>query len=156
MESAPSATGINRENKFINIFYFFPRPAFPTLQPPFVPSFLPHDNHFSLAKSPTNTRPFPATKKPTEQYWMLSKTGEIRRDEACLDYAGDDVVLYPCHGSRGNQYWNFSADTHLLRHGSSDRCLAINEAKNKLIMQDCNTAVEAQRWSFQNYDASKL
>uniref|UniRef100_A0AAG5DK26 Polypeptide N-acetylgalactosaminyltransferase n=1 Tax=Anopheles atroparvus TaxID=41427 RepID=A0AAG5DK26_ANOAO len=90
------------------------------------------------------------------QYWMLSKTGEIRRDEACLDYAGDDVVLYPCHGSRGNQYWNFSADTHLLRHGSSDRCLAINEAKNKLIMQDCNAAVEAQRWLFQNYDASKL
>ncbi|XP_053659473.1 putative polypeptide N-acetylgalactosaminyltransferase 9 [Anopheles marshallii] len=90
------------------------------------------------------------------RYWMLSKTGEIRRDEACLDYAGDDVVLYPCHGSRGNQYWNYSNDSHLLRHGSSDRCLAINEAKNKLIMQDCNAAVEAQRWSFQNYDASKL
>ncbi|XP_053670020.1 putative polypeptide N-acetylgalactosaminyltransferase 9 [Anopheles nili] len=90
------------------------------------------------------------------QYWMLSKTGEIRRDEACLDYAGDDVVLYPCHGSRGNQYWNYSEDSHLLRHGSSDRCLAINEAKNKLIMQDCNVAVEAQRWSFQNYDANKL
>nr|XP_040232071.2 putative polypeptide N-acetylgalactosaminyltransferase 9 isoform X5 [Anopheles coluzzii] len=90
------------------------------------------------------------------QYWMLSKTGEIRRDEACLDYAGDDVVLYPCHGSRGNQYWNYSDQSHLLRHGSSDRCLAINEAKNKLIMQDCNAAVEAQRWSFQNYDASKL
>uniref|UniRef100_A0A182NPH4 Polypeptide N-acetylgalactosaminyltransferase n=1 Tax=Anopheles dirus TaxID=7168 RepID=A0A182NPH4_9DIPT len=90
------------------------------------------------------------------QYWMLSKTGEIRRDEACLDYAGDDVVLYPCHGSRGNQYWNYSDESHLLRHGSSDRCLAINEAKNKLIMQDCNAAVEAQRWTFQNYDAAKL
>lgn len=34
---------------------------------------------------------------------MLSKTGEIRRDEACLDYSGSDVVLYPCHGSKGNQ-----------------------------------------------------
>uniref|UniRef100_A0A182IUW7 Polypeptide N-acetylgalactosaminyltransferase n=1 Tax=Anopheles atroparvus TaxID=41427 RepID=A0A182IUW7_ANOAO len=99
---------------------------------------------------------YPCHNQGGNQYWMLSKTGEIRRDEACLDYAGDDVVLYPCHGSRGNQYWNFSADTHLLRHGSSDRCLAINEAKNKLIMQDCNAAVEAQRWLFQNYDASKL
>lgn len=37
------------------------------------------------------------------QYWMLSKAGEIRRDEACLDYAGHDVMLYPCHGSKGNQ-----------------------------------------------------
>ncbi|XP_049293409.1 putative polypeptide N-acetylgalactosaminyltransferase 9 isoform X1 [Anopheles funestus] len=99
---------------------------------------------------------YPCHNQGGNQYWMLSKTGEIRRDEACLDYAGDDVVLYPCHGSRGNQYWNYSDNTHLLRHGSSDRCLAINEAKNKLIMQDCNSAVEAQRWSFQNYDASKL
>ncbi|XP_052902160.1 putative polypeptide N-acetylgalactosaminyltransferase 9 isoform X1 [Anopheles moucheti] len=99
---------------------------------------------------------YPCHNQGGNQYWMLSKTGEIRRDEACLDYAGDDVVLYPCHGSRGNQYWNYSDGSHLLRHGSSDRCLAINEAKNKLIMQDCNAAVEAQRWSFQNYDSSKL
>jgi hypothetical protein len=34
---------------------------------------------------------------------MLSKTGEIRRDEACLDYSGTDVILYPCHGGKGNQ-----------------------------------------------------
>lgn len=37
---------------------------------------------------------------------MLSKAGEIRRDEACLDYAGQDVILYPCHGSQGNQVSN--------------------------------------------------
>ncbi len=42
------------------------------------------------------------------QYWMLSKEGEIRRDEACLDYAGSDVILYPCHGSRGNQFWMYN------------------------------------------------
>ena len=41
------------------------------------------------------------------QYWMLSKTGEIRRDEACLDFAGTDVILYPCHGSKGNQFWMY-------------------------------------------------
>lgn len=31
------------------------------------------------------------------QYWMLSKDGEIRRDESCVDYAGQDVryYLYP-------------------------------------------------------------
>uniref|UniRef100_A0A336MDC4 CSON014959 protein n=1 Tax=Culicoides sonorensis TaxID=179676 RepID=A0A336MDC4_CULSO len=29
------------------------------------------------------------------QFWMFSKNGEIRRDEACLDYAGQDVILYP-------------------------------------------------------------
>lgn len=39
---------------------------------------------------------------------MLSKEGEIRRDEACLDYAGQDVILYPCHGSKGNQLWFYN------------------------------------------------
>lgn len=39
---------------------------------------------------------------------MLSKAGEIRRDEACLDYSGGDVVLYPCHGSKGNQVYFFN------------------------------------------------
>ena len=39
---------------------------------------------------------------------MLSKTGEIRRDESCLDYSGTDVILYPCHGSKGNQQWIYN------------------------------------------------
>ena len=41
------------------------------------------------------------------QFWLYSKSGEIRRDEACLDYAGTDVILYPCHGAKGNQYWEY-------------------------------------------------
>lgn len=41
---------------------------------------------------------------------MLSKEGEIRRDEACMDYAGSDVILYPCHGSKGNQYWEYNPE----------------------------------------------
>ena len=36
---------------------------------------------------------------------MLTKTGEIRRDEGCIDYAGQYVMVYPCHGMRGNQEW---------------------------------------------------
>ena len=44
---------------------------------------------------------WPCHNQGGNQYWMFSKTGEIRRDEACLDYAGTDVILYPCHGSKG-------------------------------------------------------
>jgi hypothetical protein len=36
---------------------------------------------------------------------MLSQTGEIRRDESCIDYAGQSVMVYPCHGMLGNQEW---------------------------------------------------
>ena len=36
---------------------------------------------------------------------MLSKEGEIRRDEGCFDYAGNELMIYPCHGMKGNQEW---------------------------------------------------
>jgi len=39
------------------------------------------------------------------QFWMLSPDGEIRRDEGCIDYAGQFVMIYPCHGMKGNQEW---------------------------------------------------
>lgn len=39
---------------------------------------------------------------------MLSKDGEIRRDESCVDYAGKDVMIFPCHGMKGNQEWRYN------------------------------------------------
>ncbi|KMQ97467.1 polypeptide n-acetylgalactosaminyltransferase 9 [Lasius niger] len=87
---------------------------------------------------------------------MLSKTGEIRRDESCLDYSGSDVILYPCHGSKGNQQWIYSPQTNHIRHGSSDKCLAITESKQQLVMEECSQSAPRQRWSFENYDPSKL
>ncbi|XP_018325840.2 putative polypeptide N-acetylgalactosaminyltransferase 9 isoform X2 [Agrilus planipennis] len=99
---------------------------------------------------------FPCHRQGGNQYWMYTKTGEIRRDEACLDYSGQEVILYPCHGSKGNQFWEYDPDNVLLRHGSSQKCLAINAAKTKLSMESCRTDIERQKWKLENYDASKL
>ncbi|XP_049777503.1 putative polypeptide N-acetylgalactosaminyltransferase 9 isoform X1 [Schistocerca cancellata] len=99
---------------------------------------------------------YPCHRQGGNQYWMLSKAGEIRRDEACLDYAGQDVILYPCHGSKGNQFWQYHPDTKLLQHGSSKKCLAISENKQKLQMLECDENMERQHWKFENYDPSKL
>uniref|UniRef100_A0A1B6E8D1 Polypeptide N-acetylgalactosaminyltransferase n=1 Tax=Clastoptera arizonana TaxID=38151 RepID=A0A1B6E8D1_9HEMI len=99
---------------------------------------------------------YPCHKMGGNQYWMLSKAGEIRRDEACLDYAGEDVILYPCHGSQGNQFWQYKPETKLIQHGSSKKCLAISENKQKLLVQECNQLVPQQQWIFDNYDPSKL
>lgn len=100
--------------------------------------------------------PPPNTLDPMFQFWMYSKIGEIRRDESCLDYSGQEVVLYPCHGSKGNQYWDYDASLKLLRHGSSDKCLAINEGKNKLVMEHCDSDLARQQWTLENYDREKL
>jgi polypeptide N-acetylgalactosaminyltransferase len=72
-----------------------------------------------------------------------------------LDFAGTDVILYPCHGSKGNQYWQYSHTDSTLRHGSSRRCLAIAQNKEKLQMEECSEDNPRQRWRFQNYDPSK-
>ena len=48
------------------------------------------------------------------QFWLLSNNGEIRRDDACLDFAGHDVILYPCHGSKGNQLWSYDDDVSFI------------------------------------------
>ncbi|KAL5240914.1 hypothetical protein ACI65C_008324 [Semiaphis heraclei] len=97
---------------------------------------------------------YPCHKMGGNQYWMLSKIGEIRRDESCLDYAGSDVILYPCHGSKGNQYWNYDHRTKQLRHGSSRKCLSINSTKDKLLMEDCDLKMSRQMWLFENFNAT--
>ncbi|XP_055372588.1 putative polypeptide N-acetylgalactosaminyltransferase 9 isoform X2 [Condylostylus longicornis] len=104
----------------------------------------------------TTVGPYECHGQGGNQYWMLSKAGEIRRDESCLDYAGQDVMLYPCHGSKGNQFWQYMEETQQLRHGSSEKCLAINLTKDKLLMEDCDARYPRQKWRLENYDPSKL
>ncbi|XP_064536203.1 putative polypeptide N-acetylgalactosaminyltransferase 9 isoform X2 [Drosophila montana] len=99
---------------------------------------------------------YPCHGQGGHQYWMLSKAGEIRRDQSCLDYAGKDVILFGCHGSKGNQFWTYHENTKLLHHGSSGKCLAINEGKDKLIMEECDASHLRQHWLLENYDSSKL
>ena len=58
--------------------------------------------------------------------WYYSKENEIRRDDACLDYAGglknalkpNQIITFPCHGDRGNQEW-IIGDVSLLLVGAA-------------------------------------
>ena len=60
---------------------------------------------------------------------MMSKEGEIRRDETCLDYASEDVILYPCHGAKGNQWWQYDPTLQRLTHAVTKLCLTMSENK---------------------------
>lgn len=88
------------------------------------------------------------------QYWLLSRDGEIRRDEACVDYAGHEVVLFPCHGSGGNQLWFYDDLTMQVRHSTSGRCMELARDRIRIQMSDCDPTIESQRWTFQHYNAT--
>ncbi|XP_047533036.1 putative polypeptide N-acetylgalactosaminyltransferase 9 isoform X2 [Vanessa atalanta] len=105
-------------------------------------------------KKPVNL--WPCHGEYGNQYWMYSKNGEIRRDETCLDYSGHDVVLYPCHGAKGNQLWLYDPNTKLLKHGSSEKCMAISRNKDKIVMETCNESETRQMWNMENFNADRL
>ncbi|KAH7731537.1 Glycosyl transferase [Aphelenchoides avenae] len=89
------------------------------------------------------------------QYWMLSKDGEIRRDESCVDYAGKDVMIFPCHGMKGNQEWRYDHEQHQLLHVVTGKCLEMTKDGSKLQMKACETSNAYQHWTFKDYNAAK-
>ena len=85
---------------------------------------------------------------------MMSKNGEIRRDEACLDFASKDVILFSCHSGGGNQEWKYNHEIKQLYHPISGKCLTLSEKKDKLLMERCDTNEGRQRWQFQNFNST--
>lgn len=99
---------------------------------------------------------WPCHQQGGNQYWMLSKHGELRRDDACLDFGGTDVILYTCHGAKGNQWWSYNNEDHTMRHVSSRKCLAITGDKKKLAVEECTPNSPRQVWILPSFDISKL
>lgn len=98
---------------------------------------------------------WPCHNQGGNQYWMLSKDGEIRRDESCIDYAGKDVIIFPCHSQKGNQEWRYDHNKHQLLHVVSSKCLEMSKDASKLLMNDCDTSNLYQHWTFKEYKGFK-
>jgi len=97
---------------------------------------------------------YPCHNQGGNQYWMLSKEGEIRRDEACFDYSGKEVNLYSCHGGKGNQQWEYNHVEMRVYHVNHKKCLALAPTNDKLILAKCDASDVAQRWRFGNFNAT--
>ncbi len=86
---------------------------------------------------------------------MLSKNGEIRRDEHCFDYAlgrsgkgqPDKIFTYNCHSQGGNQHWQVN-DLGQIVHDSG-LCIEMDASRVKIYMQECDANNERQIWKWQ-------
>lgn len=99
--------------------------------------------------------PYPCHGQGGNQYWMLSKDGEIRRDESCVDYAGQEVMIFPCHGMKGNQEWEYKHSIKQLLHVVSKKCLEMTKDGSRLEMNACNPDNKYQQWAFKTVNQQK-
>ncbi|XP_013382243.1 polypeptide N-acetylgalactosaminyltransferase 5 [Lingula anatina] len=96
---------------------------------------------------------WPCHNQGGNQYWMLSKNGEIRRDEGCFDFTGQgQVQMYTCHGQKGNQFWEYRADGHLM-HVNSQRCMELSGDGQSILMEPCGNKIR-QLWLWKRKDGS--
>uniref|UniRef100_A0A5S6QI69 Polypeptide N-acetylgalactosaminyltransferase n=1 Tax=Trichuris muris TaxID=70415 RepID=A0A5S6QI69_TRIMR len=96
---------------------------------------------------------YPCHGEGGNQYWMLSKDSELRRDESCIDYASKFPMIYPCHGLKGNQEWYYDFTTHLLRHVVSNSCLQMVDDGSGVGMKPCDPSNPLQQWIFSKHTA---
>lgn len=90
---------------------------------------------------------WPCHNQGGNQYWMLSKGGEIRRDDGCLDYSGgESVIIYPCHSQKGNQEWVYREDNTIL-HANTQKCMEVSVDGQKLLMRTCS-GIDRQLWQW--------
>ena len=92
------------------------------------------------------------------QYWLLSKYGDIRKDKFCLDLdiEGKHINFYDCQQVQGNGIWEYDHKRSSVVHRGSGKCLTINPSKTKLLVDICTMKSPRQKWRFEKYDSLKV
>jgi hypothetical protein len=90
------------------------------------------------------------------KFWMMTKIGEIRKDDECMDHNKDQVeisqrdriVTWYCHGDNG-PYQKWAFEKNMIRHVNSSRCMELlNDANHSLVMRTCDEKNENQLWQW--------
>ncbi|XP_071951466.1 polypeptide N-acetylgalactosaminyltransferase 10-like [Antedon mediterranea] len=81
--------------------------------------------------------------------------------QKCVDYPfgheGGEPILFPCHGSGGNQLWVYNEEHQLLYHKMSRHCLdSSTTSKPSIFLSKCSKTKPSQKWIFETIDHNLL
>lgn len=95
------------------------------------------------------------SKRTGEQKFLLTWHEDLRlksRGE-CLDVpqnsANAPVILYVCHGQKGNQLWKYIISKKQLFHMLTRKCLTADGPTQSVFVADCGTSSN-QQWHLEN------
>lgn len=97
-----------------------------------------------------------------EQNFTLTwhKDLRVKGKSICLDVSDPndkaDVTLYPCHGSKGNQYWKYDVEKQWFLHGGNPRCLDCDPGQKRLFVRSCDENSKTQKWRFENVNLTMI
>ncbi|CDS42642.1 Ricin B lectin [Echinococcus multilocularis] len=88
---------------------------------------------------------YPCHNQGGNQFWLLSKTNEIRRDDYCLDSGFEPpyITISNCHSQGGNQHFEYTETDEIKQSGL---CMTISSDGKVITMEKCNGSAR-QRWS---------
>ncbi len=97
---------------------------------------------------------FPCHGEGGNQYWMMSKLGEIR-SLFCFEYSGGRSQLGPksriltnnCYSQGGVQKWSVEDQTGLIKH-QSGFCIEMGLDKVSIYMSECDRNNNRQVWKW--------
>lgn len=87
-----------------------------------------------------------------EQQMELTWLDDIRplKRPVCFDTSEKvpkaPLILYMCHGQRGNQWWKYNIETKHLYHPMSKACLDCDVERKQIFMMPCDKSSVTQRW----------
>jgi len=81
-----------------------------------------------------------------------------RKRNFCFDVSQSipkaPVILYNCHGMRGNQWFKFNVDTKQLYHPVSAQCLDCDGGSKEIFMSRCDINSRTQQWRFEKVNTT--
>uniref|UniRef100_A0A0N5AB49 Polypeptide N-acetylgalactosaminyltransferase n=1 Tax=Syphacia muris TaxID=451379 RepID=A0A0N5AB49_9BILA len=93
-----------------------------------------------------------------EQYLRLTFWHDVRpkNRKLCFDVSSSvlkaPVVLYACHGMKGNQHFKYLYDTFQMYHPTSNQCLDCDSQTGEIFMNPCDEQKLSQRWNWTHVD----